>query len=120
MTGPEESGPGGRGRKSRKWRWLALLLLVIVALIFDLTRAPERQLAARGFLFAVDVYQATLSRAMPSLGVNCRFHPTCSQYTEQAVRNCGLAEGLRFGAWRILRCGPWTEAGTDEPPPVCP
>ncbi len=124
MTDPKEighgpSGPDSERSKPRKRRLLVIGLLVTAALIFDLTRAPERQLAARGFLLAVDAYQATLSRAMPSLGVTCRFHPTCSQYTEQAVRNCGLAKGLRLGAWRILRCGPWTELGTDEPAPTC-
>ena len=105
-------------QKSKKWRWIGVVALVVSALLFDLSRAPERQLTARGFLLAVDAYQATLSRAMPSMGVKCRFHPTCSQYTEQAVRRCGFAKGVRLGAWRILRCGPWTELDTVDPPPA--
>lgn len=43
----------------------------------------------------------------------CRFEPSCSRYTEQAIVRYGLARGSVMGAKRILRCGPWTPGGYD-------
>jgi uncharacterized protein len=49
-------------------------------------------------------------------GGHCRFHPSCSAYAEQAVRELGVARGVPLAVWRILRCGPWTAGGVDYPP----
>jgi putative membrane protein insertion efficiency factor len=49
-------------------------------------------------------------------GGHCRFHPSCSAYAEQAVRELGVGRGVPLAAWRILRCGPWTAGGVDYPP----
>lgn len=46
----------------------------------------------------------------------CRFHPTCSQYTYEAVERHGVVRGLLLGAWRILRCTPWSKGGVDLVP----
>ena len=86
-------------------------------MVVDGSRAPERQLGAQGLLLVIDLYQATLSKAMPSMGVQCHFRPTCSRYTEEAIRRHGSAKGLRLGAWRIMRCGPWSEIDTLDPVP---
>lgn len=68
-------------------------------------------------LAGIDLYQATLSRAFARSGaVQCRFVPTCSHYAEGAVREDGALVGSGRAAWRIMRCGPWTEAGTVDPP----
>jgi putative component of membrane protein insertase Oxa1/YidC/SpoIIIJ protein YidD len=50
------------------------------------------------------------------LGVGCRFTPTCSRYAEGAVRRDGALVGTARAVWRIARCGPWTPAGTHDPP----
>ena len=55
----------------------------------------------------------------PYLGRACRFEPTCSQYTEEAIRRHGLVRGLVWGMWRILRCNPWGGSGSDPVPPCC-
>jgi len=60
----------------------------------------------------IRVYQKTLSRV---LGPICRFHPSCSHYTVEALRKYGLIRGLAKGAWRILRCNPFTQGGYDPP-----
>ncbi len=65
---------------------------------------------------AINVYQATLSKLMPVAGVQCRFQPTCSHYAEGAIRRYGTLIGTRKAAWRLLRCGPWTEQDTVDPP----
>jgi putative membrane protein insertion efficiency factor len=51
------------------------------------------------------------------LGGRCRFHPSCSAYAEQAVRELGVVRGGALAIWRLLRCGPWTGGGVDYPPP---
>lgn len=49
------------------------------------------------------------------MGVNCRFTPTCSHYGADAIRHHGALGGGWRAAWRILRCGPWTPKGTNDP-----
>ncbi|MFH1201474.1 MAG: membrane protein insertion efficiency factor YidD [Candidatus Omnitrophota bacterium] len=44
---------------------------------------------------------------------NCRFYPSCSVYTAEAIQRFGLTTGLFKGAFRILRCGPWSKGGFD-------
>jgi hypothetical protein len=53
-------------------------------------------------------YKKYLSR-----GENCRFIPTCSQYTYQAVEKYGAIRGLWLGLKRISRCHPWGGGGVD-------
>lgn len=58
-------------------------------------------------------YQRFIS---PLLGSNCRFHPTCSHYTLEAVERYGVAKGLWLGAKRISRCHPFNPGGYDPVP----
>ena len=44
---------------------------------------------------------------------SCRFEPTCSRYTEQAIAKYGLFKGSWMGAKRISRCHPWNPGGYD-------
>ena len=97
---------------------LALVVTAVLAGVWDLTRAPERQLAARAAIAGVHVYQATLSRVFAVSGVACRFDPTCSHYGEAVLRRYGLVRGGWLAASRVLRCGPWTPMGTLDPPPT--
>jgi len=52
----------------------------------------------------------------PVLAGNCRFHPTCSSYTLQAIDQHGPLKGLWIGVKRILRCHPWNDGGYDPVP----
>ncbi len=90
--------------------------LVLLALGLDLARAPQDQLGARFLLGSIHLYQAVLSPRLGALGVRCRFKPTCSRYAEGAVRKYGAWTGSWKAAWRVLRCGPWTPAGTVDAP----
>lgn len=44
---------------------------------------------------------------------SCRFEPTCSRYTEQAIAKYGVLKGGWMGAKRIARCHPWNPGGYD-------
>ncbi|MEM9290492.1 MAG: membrane protein insertion efficiency factor YidD [Acidobacteriota bacterium] len=97
-------------RRLKRILWIALLLLAV-----DLALPSRYQLSSRLLLTSIDAYQATLSPRMPGMGVHCRFTPTCSHYGEDAIRHHGTARGVPMAVWRILRCGPWTPAGTFDP-----
>ena len=62
---------------------------------------------------AVNVIRAYQKILSPMLPPSCRYWPTCSQYTLQAVQKYGLVRGVLMGAWRILRCNPWSHGGID-------
>ncbi|MBQ7339370.1 MAG: membrane protein insertion efficiency factor YidD [Clostridia bacterium] len=47
---------------------------------------------------------------------NCRFIPSCSQYTLEAILKHGFFKGALLGAWRILRCNPFSKGGFDKVP----
>jgi len=101
-------------RPRRRARTAVLLLLLAATL--DCAQRPERQLSAFVLVGAIHGYQATLSKLMPGLGVRCRFQPSCSHYAEGAIRAYGAFGGTLLAVWRVLRCGPWTPAGTVDLP----
>ncbi len=47
---------------------------------------------------------------------NCRFYPTCSTYTYQAIEKFGAIKGIYLGIKRILKCHPFNEGGYDPIP----
>jgi len=49
----------------------------------------------------------------PGLPARCKYHPSCSQYTVEAVRRYGILRGVVLAAWRLLRCNPWSHGGVD-------
>ncbi|MCR4256786.1 MAG: membrane protein insertion efficiency factor YidD [Candidatus Uhrbacteria bacterium] len=71
--------------------------------------------------FLIRAYQVTLS---PDHGPlrhvlrhpTCKFHPTCSEYTHEAVGRFGLSKGSWLGAKRMSRCHPWSPGGVDPVP----
>ena len=53
----------------------------------------------------------------PYMGQQCRFHPTCSAYAEQALEKHGVLAGLWLATRRILRCNPWSRRQGIDPVP---
>ncbi|PIZ00109.1 membrane protein insertion efficiency factor YidD [bacterium (Candidatus Howlettbacteria) CG_4_10_14_0_8_um_filter_40_9] len=69
-------------------------------------------------LYMIRTYQKTLSFDHGPLrkffpNGYCRFHPSCSEYTYQAIEKYGIIRGGAKGAYRILRCNPWNKGGND-------
>jgi putative membrane protein insertion efficiency factor len=64
-------------------------------------------------LLVIRVYQLVLS---PFLGGQCRFYPSCSAYTREAIDRYGLLKGIALGGRRLLRCHPFHPGGVDHVP----
>jgi putative membrane protein insertion efficiency factor len=62
---------------------------------------------------AIKLYRVTLSGL---LGGQCRFHPTCSVYAEEAIRSKGATVGSALATWRVLRCNPFGRGGIEPAP----
>ena len=65
------------------------------------------------FIFLVRVYQTLISPLTPA---TCRYQPTCSQYTLEALKKHGLFYGGRLAIKRIFSCHPWGGSGYDPVP----
>ena len=58
----------------------------------------------------INIYKYLIS---PLLVNNCRFLPTCSEYTKESIIQFGLVNGVWLGLKRIVRCHPWGKGGHD-------
>ena len=70
-------------------------------------------LLARLFALPVRFYRLVFS---PWVGMNCRYHPTCSAYALEALEKHGGLKGAWLAARRIARCHPWGGSGIDNVP----
>jgi putative membrane protein insertion efficiency factor len=69
--------------------------------------------ADRAALFGLRLYKAMLS---PLFAGSCRYLPSCSDYTAEAVERHGAAAGIALGLWRLARCQPLGGSGFDPVP----
>jgi uncharacterized protein len=106
-TGSDDSSPAS----VRKTRTVGAIL-VFIAVVAALTVVWGQEAA----LGAIHVYQRRLAPLAEAAGVRCRLTPTCSHYAEAVIARDGLFRGGFKAAGRIARCGPWTPAGTQDPP----
>ena len=74
---------------------------------------PAVSVASRAALRLIWFYQRYLSPLTPP---TCRFHPTCSQYTYEAIEHFGLWRGAWLGLCRICKCHPFHPGGYDPVP----
>ena len=66
------------------------------------------------FLALIRLYQMTLAKGIPEN--TCRFYPTCSHYSYQAIYKHGVLKGIPLSIWRVLRCNPFNPGGFDPVP----
>ncbi|WP_422924645.1 membrane protein insertion efficiency factor YidD [Singulisphaera sp. PoT] len=79
-----------------------------------LLRWPEQALIGL-LILAIRVYQKTLGPLLSASGPVCRFEPSCSRYTIEALKKYGLIRGATKGLLRFLSCHPWHPGGYDPP-----
>ena len=82
----------------------------------DATRSPWGWIQVPltwALILLVRFYQKFLS---PGLPPSCRFAPSCSQYTLEALQQYGALRGIWLGARRLARCHPWHPGGYDPVP----
>jgi uncharacterized protein len=62
------------------------------------------------FIAPVRFYQRAISPGIPQ---RCKYHPSCSQYAVDAIRQYVILRGVVLAGWRLLRCNPWSLGGVD-------
>ncbi|MCI0490802.1 MAG: membrane protein insertion efficiency factor YidD [Blastocatellia bacterium] len=104
-------------RKPRAW--IAAFLFIALLGLADSFRAPSSQLTARLYISGIHLYQKA-GRPLLRGVVECRYKPTCSEYSEEAVRKHGIRTGLRLTFKRLSACNPNAPPGTYDPVPDSP
>ena len=64
-------------------------------------------------IWLINGYQKHISVWFASKNIHCKYHPTCSEYTKQAIQKYGAIRGTLKGIFRILRCNPFAKGGYD-------
>jgi putative membrane protein insertion efficiency factor len=112
--GPSQEGAALTAPRRRRWPYVALAIVLLIAL--DVTQPPEKQLSARALIGGIRLHRSAVSPWMPLIGASCRFEPSCSHYAEVSIRQHGALIGSGKALARLARCGPWTPAGSLDPP----
>jgi putative membrane protein insertion efficiency factor len=104
-------------RKRRGWIiWIAAVVLT-AGVFFDWTRPPRQQVSVALYEKIVIGGYRVFLKPLSDRFVRCRFQPTCSQYSEEAMLLHGFPKGLWLTASRLFRCMPWVTVGTRDPVP---
>jgi len=104
-----------RGLK-RPETYLAVFALFVVAAAGDTLRPADRQVSARVYVGLVEFYQADISPRLRPY-ITCRYEPTCSEYSKQAVTRFGILDGLALSWRRLNSCQRTVPMGTLDPVP---
>ena len=72
-----------------------------------------RNLISNFFLLLIKFYQMAVS---PFFSAKCRYIPTCSEYSKQAIIKHGPLKGSALTLKRLLKCHPWGGSGEDQVP----
>jgi putative membrane protein insertion efficiency factor len=105
-----------RKRLKRPETYLIPVLALWALAALDSFRAPGKQVTAQVYLGAVHGYQRYGRRWLQPY-IHCRYRPTCSEYSIQAVRKWGIRRGLLLTTKRLLSCTSAVPDGTPDPAP---
>ncbi len=61
----------------------------------------------------INFYQKHISLWLETKNIRCKYYPTCSEYTKQAIEKYGVFKGMYLGLFRILRCNHFSKGGYD-------
>jgi len=62
------------------------------------------------FISIIKIYQKIISPLFPP---SCKYYPSCSEYSVEAINKFGVIKGSVKTVWRILRCNPFSKGGFD-------
>ena len=96
--------------------YLTIVLVVLSLLIADSLRAPNNQISASCWIDAVHVYQR-VGRPITGKFIQCRYRPTCSEYSKEAVARYGFPRGILMTIRRLESCRAKVPPGTLDPVP---
>jgi uncharacterized protein len=105
-----------RKRLKRPETCLAPVVLLYALAAMDSFRPPGKQITTRAYLTAVQGYQH-YGRPLLQPYIRCRYRPTCSEYSIEAVRKWGIRHGLVLTTRRLLSCTAAVPPGTSDPVP---
>jgi putative membrane protein insertion efficiency factor len=111
--------PSLRKRLTHPATYLAGVAVVLALATLDSCRSPGLQLTGRVYVSLVQTYQR-FGRPMLKGHVQCRFHPSCSDYSIEAVQRYGIRHGLVLTFSRIQSCTSNVPLGTADPVPSQP
>jgi uncharacterized protein len=104
-------------RRPRRWIFVMAATFFTLAVLFDWTRPPRQQVSVALYQWMViGGYRVSL-KPLYDRFIQCRFRPTCSHYSEEAMLAHGFPKGLWLTTSRLFRCMPWVPAGTRDPVP---
>lgn len=109
--------PALRQRLKRPQPYLALYGLLLSLAVLDSFRPPADQVTARIYEASVQAYQQ-YGRPISKRFIRCRYQPTCSEYSLQAVARHGIWRGLRLTIHRLASCTNAVPFGTSDPVPT--
>lgn len=64
-------------------------------------------------LYFLKLYKKYISPLFEAVGIHCRYYPTCSEYSRQAIEKYGFLKGFFYSIKRILKCNPFSKGGYD-------
>ncbi|HET7692465.1 MAG TPA: membrane protein insertion efficiency factor YidD [Gemmatimonadota bacterium] len=96
--------------------WLAALAVLVLGGLLDAQRAPADQLTSRAWIAGVHAYRV-VGHPLLEGRIQCRYEPTCSEYSIQAVRRLGIRRGLEMTLRRLESCKIDVPLGTYDPVP---
>ncbi|HYO48024.1 MAG TPA: membrane protein insertion efficiency factor YidD [Gemmatimonadota bacterium] len=101
---------------TRPETYLVLLVVVIGLVLADSYQAPANQVTSHVYVAGVHAYQA-VGRPLLKNRIRCRYEPTCSVYSIEAVQRFGIRRGLEMTARRLNTCRADVPLGTNDPVP---
>ena len=78
-----------------------------------MTAACDKRIIIYMLISCIKIYQFFMS---PILGQNCRYLPTCSEYSIESLKKFGIVKGIFISIKRISKCHPWGDHGYDPVP----
>ena len=64
-------------------------------------------------IYLIEWYQKNISSFLENRNIRCKYYPSCSEYTKQAIEKYGVIKGCLLGAKRILKRNPFSKGGYD-------